>query len=123
MDAKAELADFVADRRDGDATGSYVEFLKGSFNVCFRISFSDGGQDVIIRFPKPGHTATTLRDEKVANEVQAIEYIRQHTTIPLPRVHSWGLTAESPQNLGPFIIMDYVNGTLLSTVLKNPIEK
>ncbi|UPK91555.1 hypothetical protein LCI18_002490 [Fusarium solani-melongenae] len=35
---------------------------------------------------------------------------------------SWGLTAESPQQLGPFIIMDYVEGMLLSTVLKQPTE-
>lgn len=79
--------------------------------------------DAIIRFPKPGHAATAWRDEKVTNEVQIMEYLRRNTDIPIPRVHSWGLVAESPQQLGPFIIMDYVNGTLLSTILKQPIEK
>ena len=34
----------------------------------------------------------------------------------------WGLTEESPQHLGPFIIMDYVDGTRLSTLLKQPTE-
>jgi hypothetical protein len=122
FDAKAELATFVASRREGGGAGRYVGFLKGSFNFSFRFSFSDGWPDTIIRFPKPGHTATALRDEKVANEVQIMEYLSQNTTIPLPRVHSWGLTAESPQQFGPFIIMDYVDGTLLSTVLKQPME-
>lgn len=122
FDARAELATFVATRRGG-GTGTYVEFLKGSFNFSFRYTFSDGRPDTIIRFPKPGHTAIAYRDEKVTNEVQVMEYLRQHTDIPIPRIHSWGLTADSPHNLGPFIIMDYVNGTLLSTILKQPDEE
>ncbi|KAJ5675436.1 hypothetical protein N7462_008333 [Penicillium macrosclerotiorum] len=123
FDSKDELAIFVAKHREGEKPGKYVDFLKGSFNFSFRFSFVDGRPDVIIRFPKPGHTATLYRDEKVANEVQVMEYLRQNTDIPIPRVHSWGLTAESPQHLGPFIIMDYVNGTLLSTVLKQPDQE
>ena len=35
---------------------------------------------------------------------------------------SWGLTEESPQQLGLFIIMYFINGTRLSTVLKQPTE-
>ncbi|PYH69939.1 uncharacterized protein BO88DRAFT_481367 [Aspergillus vadensis CBS 113365] len=105
FDARAELATFVATRREGRGTGSYVEFLEGSFNFGFRYTFSDGRPDTIIRFPKPGHTATAYRDEKVTNEVQL------------------GLTSDSPHNLGPFIIMDYVTGTLPSNVLKKPDEE
>ncbi|KAJ4177528.1 hypothetical protein NW759_017424 [Fusarium solani] len=122
FDAKVELATFVAARRGRGRATEYVGFLKGSFNFSFRFKFSDEGPDAIIRFPKPGHTATALRDEKVANEVQVMEYLSQNTTIPIPRVHSWGFTAESPQQFGPFIIMDYIEGTLLSTVLKQPME-
>lgn len=122
FDAKIELAEFVATRRGIGRATEYVGFLKGSFNFSFRFKFSDGGPDAIIRFPKPGHTATFLRDEKVANEVQIMDYLSQNTTIPLPRVYSWGFTAESPQQFGPFIIMDYVEGTLLSTFLKKPME-
>ncbi|RFU29784.1 hypothetical protein B7463_g6577, partial [Scytalidium lignicola] len=122
FDSKAELASFVASRREGNGSGKYVGFLKGSFNFSFRFNFSDGGPDAIIRFPKSGHTATALRDKKVTNEVQIMEYLSQHTTIPLPHVHSWDLTAESPQQFGPFIIMDYIDGLLLSTVLKQPTE-
>ncbi|KAI5863959.1 kinase-like domain-containing protein [Durotheca rogersii] len=120
LDAKVELATFVATRRGGGRATEYAGFLKGSFNFSFRFKFRDGGPDAIIRFPKPGHTATALRDEKVANEVEVMEYLRQNTTIPVPRVHSWGFTSESPQQLGPFIIMDYIQGTPLSTVLRQP---
>ncbi|KAL2023137.1 hypothetical protein VTK56DRAFT_3743 [Thermocarpiscus australiensis] len=126
LDAKAELARFVTSRRSGTQAGTgpgkYVGFLKGSFNFSLRFTFSDGGPDAIIRFPKPGHTAAAFRDEKIANEVQIMELFRQRTTIPIPRVHSWGLTAESPQQLGPFIIMDFVDGVRLSTLLKRPTE-
>lgn len=51
-----------------------------------------------------------------------MEFLRQNTTIPIPRVHCWGLTADSPHHFGPFIIMEYVEGKLLSTVLKKPME-
>ncbi|KAJ5328690.1 hypothetical protein N7452_009080 [Penicillium brevicompactum] len=108
-DLKAELAHFVAGRREGGGTGEYVAFLNGSFNVSLRFSFGDGQSDVIIRFPKPGHTATAYREEKVANEVQIMKYLHENTDIPIPHVHSRGLITDSPQHLGPFIIMDYVD--------------
>ncbi|KAJ5369298.1 uncharacterized protein N7496_009058 [Penicillium cataractarum] len=123
FDSRAALAVFVAGRREGGGTGKHVGILEGSFNFSFRLSFNDGRPDVIIRFPKPGHPATAYRDEKVVNEVQIMEYLRQTTDIPIPRVHSWGLITESPQQLGPFIIMDYVNGTLSSTILKQPDQE
>ncbi|KAJ8604142.1 hypothetical protein MRB53_041940 [Persea americana] len=47
---------------------------------------------------------------------------RQNTTIPIPRILSWGTTTDSPGHLGPFIIMDYVEGKLLSTILKKRTE-
>lgn len=61
-------------------------------------------------------------EEKLINEVRTIEYIRQNTTIPVPFVHSWGLASECPQQLGPFIIMDFVEGTLASRILQKPTE-
>lgn len=88
FDSRAELVIFVGGRGEGAGTGKYVGFLKGSFNFGFRFSFGDGRPDVIIRFPKPGHTATAYRDEKVVNKVQIMEYLRQNTDIPVPCVHS-----------------------------------
>jgi Phosphotransferase enzyme family len=120
--SRDEIVTFVAGRREEGKAGEFVRYLKGSFNLSLCIKFNDEGPDAIIRFPKPGHTATALRDEKVFNEVQFMKYLSQNTTIPLPRVIDWGLTEESPQQLGPFIIMDYVDGTRLSTLLKQPTE-
>lgn len=120
IDAKQEIVAFVDSRLNGGGAGQLVGYLKGSFNLCLHIGFGDRRQSALIRFAKPGHTI--WRDEKVTNEVRVLEYLSEHTTIPLPRVCCWGLTAESPQQLGPFIIMDFVNGTRLSTLLKTPTE-
>lgn len=120
--SKAEIATFVAHRRGGGGRGLFDGYLKGSFNLCICVKFDNGEQRAIIRFPKPGHTATAFRDEKVANEVRFMDFLSQNTTIPVPRVISWGLTEESPGQLGPFIIMEYVDGTRLSTILKQPAK-
>jgi hypothetical protein len=54
------------------------------------------------------------------NEVHFIEYLSENTTIPVPRVTSWGRTEESPQHLGPFIIMDFIPGERLTDILRQP---
>lgn len=120
LDSKTEISDFVASHQKRRGKGTFVGFLMGSFNLSCCFTFK-AGPDVIIRFAKPGLTA--LRDEKITNEVQIMEYLSQNTTIPIPCVHSWGLTAESPRQLGPFIIMDYMDGVNLETVLKQPGAK
>lgn len=58
----------------------------------------------------------------MTNKVLFIEYLREYTTIPLPCLRRWGLTEESPQQLGPVIIMNFINGIHLSTFLKEPTE-
>ena len=122
LDAKEEVVAFVDARLGGNGAGEYLGFAKGSFNLSFHIGFGGQRPSALIRFPKPGHTHTPWRTEKVENEVGIIEYLREHTTIPLPRIRCWGLTEESPQQLGPFIIMDFIEGTRLSTFLKQPTE-
>lgn len=88
-DAKQKIIDFVSSRREGHPVGEFDGYLKGSFNLSLVIRFDDGGPKAVIRFPKPGITATNLRDEKVKNEVQVLEFLREKTTIPVPRVVSW----------------------------------
>ncbi|KAL6712090.1 hypothetical protein ACN47E_003133 [Coniothyrium glycines] len=122
IDAKQEIVAFVASRRQGKPAGEFDCYLKGSFNLSLVVRFNDGGPKAVIRFPKPGHTATPLRDEKVRNEVQFLEFLGEKTTIPVPRVVSWGLAEDSPQHLGPFMIMDYIDGISLATILKQPTE-
>ncbi|KAF1841117.1 phosphotransferase enzyme family protein-like protein [Cucurbitaria berberidis CBS 394.84] len=122
LSAKDEIVAFVSSRRTGCPEGEFNGYLRGSFNFCISVRFNDGGPKAIIRFPKPGHTFTARREEKVKSEVQVLEYLREKTKLPVPRVTSWGLTHESPKNLGPFIIMDLVDGTSLTTLLRQPIQ-
>lgn len=120
IDTKDEIVAFVDYRLDGGGTGEFIGFLKGLFNLSLRIGLGHEHQSALIRFRKPGHT--TWRAEKVKNEVQIIEYLSQHTAIPLPHVRSWGMTEESPNQMGSFVIMDFIDGTRLSTILKQPTK-
>jgi hypothetical protein len=113
-----DIAAFVARCRNGGDAERIVHYYRGSFNICIHIKFKDAGPDAIIRLTKAGVTA--FRDEQVEKLVRAWGLIRQNTTLPLPRLISWGRTPERPRQLGPFIIMDYVDGTHLSDVLKKP---
>ncbi|KAF1961771.1 phosphotransferase enzyme family protein-like protein [Byssothecium circinans] len=115
---KAWLSKMI-DAKAGDF-GEFDKWLKGSFNLSLVVKFEDVKE--VIRFPKPGHTATCLRDEKVRNEIHVLEMLKEKTTIPVPRVLSWGTTAESLQQLGPFILMEYIEGVSLTTLLKQPTE-
>lgn len=117
-----EIVAFVDRRLGWGGAGTYGGVLKGSFNVSVIIKHGGSESSAIIRFPTPGRTYGPWRAEKVRNEVMVIEYLRQHTTIPLPNIRFWGLVEESPQELGPFIVMDLVSGTDLDDLLKQPTE-
>lgn len=51
-------------------------------------------------------------EEKVRNEVSIMQFLLEKTSaeipIPVPSVFRWGQTKESPSELGPFIIMNYI---------------
>ena len=60
-------------------------------------------------------------DEKVRYEVATMQYIAAKTTIPVPKIHHCGTSEENPLNLGPFIIMDYVEHDMnLSDLINDP---
>ncbi|KAF1847815.1 phosphotransferase enzyme family protein-like protein [Cucurbitaria berberidis CBS 394.84] len=120
LDAKEEIAAFVASRRPGHGA-EVLDWFQGSFNFCLQIMYNDGTPDALIRFPGPGHT--TFRDEKIENEVQVIQFLQENTTIPVPRLISWGRTEDSPQHFGPFIISDFVEGVALSDILRDPADR
>jgi hypothetical protein len=59
-------------------------------------------------------------DEKVAMEVAAIGLIRRETTIPVPKIEAWGVAAQNPLGLGPFIIMEVIqDGVSLNDLFKD----
>ncbi|KAH8706082.1 hypothetical protein GQ44DRAFT_819114 [Phaeosphaeriaceae sp. PMI808] len=72
----------------------------------------------MVRFSIVGNVCDELADEKVAMEVQVLNLIRQHTNIPVPRVKAWGRAVDNTLGLGPFIIMDLIEGVSVSTLFR-----
>lgn len=91
----------------------------GSYNVGLKFTFEDSSA-WLLRFPMAGRTHD---DEKVAMEVAAISLIRNNSTIPVPKVHAWGVAAENRLGLGPFIIMEFIEGGVgLNKLLRHSAE-
>lgn len=93
-------------------------FHHGAFNAGMKMVFSDGTA-WMVRFPRVGMVCDNYADEKVAKEVTALNLIRNRTTIPVPRVQAWGAATDNPLGLGPFIIMDFINGVSLNDILQD----
>lgn len=84
------------------------EYLSlGSFNCCYRLK----GLHSIIRFPIFSKSA--FRYEKTNDECMIMTYVSRCTSIPVPKL----LAAESC-DLGPYMVLSFVDGTRLSDHLK-----
>ena len=90
-------------------------FLNGSYNVCQKFLFEDG-TTLLLRFPRVKSISPNYADEKVAMEVEALSIIRERTTIPVPKIRAWGLTDANPLGLGPFILMEVIEGVCLNNI-------
>lgn len=88
----------------------------GSFNFSLRLHWEDGGEDWLIRFPLPGKSM--FLDEKVRREAMLVEFVGSRTEIPVPRVIAYGAAHENPTDLGPFIIMAWIEGRKMSEILR-----
>lgn len=116
-DVLQAIGRFVEKHRGGIAI-KLCNPLRGSFNTCVRVNFSDGGA-AMIRFPCPG--VVMFPEEKVRKEVATMRYIQENTSIPVPMVLHYGMADECPYNLGPFIIMEYVEHAYnLTDLFKEP---
>ncbi|KAJ9397541.1 hypothetical protein DTO282F9_5546 [Paecilomyces variotii] len=104
----------AAKHRQGTPVSASQPF-NGAFNVCYRVTYEDGYR-VIVRFAALGRV--TFRNEKVEDEVSIMNYLAQHTTIPIPRVLGHGKCA-----VGPYIVMTLVEGNPLSDYLRDPKQE
>ena len=83
---------------------------QGAFNRCYEVKIKDK-LTTIFRFPILGKVA--FPKEKVIDEVLIMKYVAKHTSIPTPR-----LISVSDSSWGPCIVMEFVEGELLSDSLK-----
>lgn len=98
-----------------------INIAGGSFNFCVQVRFDDG-VEWMLRFPIPGRVM--YPEEKTRQEVATMRFIKEKTNIPIPTVVAFGMGADNPLGLGPFIITEFVNGKPLSEVLQvNPPDQ
>lgn len=80
------------------------------------LHFCDG-TTWLLRMPIVGNVCDDYADEKVAVEVEVLSLLRDRN-IPVPSVITWGLRAANPLGLGPYIVMEFIQGVSISTLLR-----
>ena len=99
-----------------------LTFRSGGYNLGQRVIFDDG-TEWLVRLAQSASVADEYADEKIAVEVEALCLIRSQTDIPVPAVHKWGCVAANPLGLGPFIMMEFINGVSLEEILRENPKK
>ena len=115
---RASIADWVSTFRH-NLPSEIVDDACGSFNRSCRVRFEDGTQ-WMVRFAVPGRVMNG--DEKVSHEVATTQFVNEQTNIPTPSIIAWSLSHESALGLGPFIIMEFIEGEPLNTILQQHQE-
>ncbi|PBP16941.1 hypothetical protein BUE80_DR012316 [Diplocarpon rosae] len=106
-----------------DGLSGYLEggLIHGGYNVCQKVAFSDGTV-WLPRLPLVGNVCDEYADEKVAMEVEVLSLIRKNTAILVPDVKAWDLAVDNPLGLGPFIVMNFIEGVSLNHLLRKNKE-
>lgn len=118
FDSSLESISQLGGRFRGDSKCFLVSKHCGSFNFCVRMHWKDGGPDWLIRFPIPGKTV--FPEKKFSNKVATMKFIRERTSIPVPKVIAHGTAADNNTGLGPFIIMTWIEGKNMKELMQIP---
>jgi hypothetical protein len=109
------LAGKLASRHCPGTPVTASRLSNGAFNVCYRVTYENGHR-VLVRFTALGRVIA--RNEKVEDEVSVMNYVAQHTTIPVPKVLGYGKCA-----VGPYIVMSFIEGNTLSGYLRDSSQE
>ncbi|KAI2795233.1 hypothetical protein POX_a01838 [Penicillium oxalicum] len=90
--------------QNGGIGTDFAILSKGSYNISLQLK--DENEASVIRLSQPG--AVFFPEEKVVNEVAIMRFLIDKTSIPIPFIYQSGTKKESPLELSPFIIMDYI---------------
>lgn len=115
---ETDIAQWVSSFRD-NFPSELVDNRCGSFNWSCRIRFDDGLQ-WMVRFAVPGKIMDG--DEKVHREVNTMQFLKAKTKIPVPSIITWGYSCDNPLGLGPYIIMEFIDGLPLDEIIRQPID-
>jgi hypothetical protein len=111
------LTTWVSTFRSGMSC-SVVDYISGTFNLNCRVRFPDD-VEWIIRFPVSGRAMGDV-DAKVRHEVAVMRLVKSRTRVPVPEIVAWGPSYACPLELGPFIVMHYVEGRVLGRLMEIP---
>ena len=101
-------------------TATWVNPIRvGGYNNLFRLRV-ENSCDIMARLPQPA--MVQFPDEKILGEAATATFIALHTSVPIPRVLSYGRSNSDPL-VGPFIIIEYIeNCGTMSCALKAPTD-
>ncbi|KAI1144937.1 hypothetical protein F4825DRAFT_458021 [Nemania diffusa] len=100
------------------------QFSVGSFNLVRKIQFEDGVEWIVrLRMPPipgqgSGMASPTTRERMLLDlqsELATMEFVRQNTDIPIPRVYAYDLNDQNAVGC-PFSIIEYVDGNTAEEV-------
>ncbi|XWW94150.1 hypothetical protein V2A60_002092 [Cordyceps javanica] len=95
--------------------------IQGGYNICYFVEFAATGQKWTVRIPIHPCLAHDGRS-KLASEVTTMKFLGVHADIPIPTIRAYSLDgADNP--LSRYIIVDYIEGTQLSSVNIQLLEK
>lgn len=100
------------------SNGCLVETFSGSFNLVHILQLDEA--KMVIRIPISGQFGDLSGPVKEAleSQVQTINYIKEHTSIPVPEVFHLDTTANNEIG-APYIAMSYISGRTVSRLWFN----
>lgn len=111
MDGLCQLAAKSVNRPSSDVAG-ISKFAEGGFNRLLQITMTDGFK-LIARIPYPLFAPRGLC---LACEVATMDFVRQHTAVPVPTVYSYDPTREKEAGT-EYMFMELVDGVPLSEAM------
>ncbi|CAG7948626.1 unnamed protein product [Penicillium salamii] len=83
----------------------WPELLRTDGDICNEIGVFLSEEFSDLKWASFGFLSTG----EIRNEVSIMQFLLEKSPIPVPSIFRWGETKESPSDLGPFIIMNYIH--------------
>ncbi|KAM5444084.1 hypothetical protein MferCBS31731_000601 [Microsporum ferrugineum] len=107
-----KLCDLVASVvGNGISSVSKIDKMEGGFHKALLMTL-ENGIEVVAKIPCP-HAGLPMYS--TASEAAVLEFVRTHTTIPVPKVLAWSSDPKNPVG-AEYIIMEKAKGVQLHTV-------
>ncbi|TPX14899.1 uncharacterized protein E0L32_005008 [Thyridium curvatum] len=91
-----------------------------SSKTCLQeVTFCDGIK-WLVRLPLAGHVSPDYADEKLLWKSKPCHSSARTLPFLFPEIKYWGLAAANPLGLGPYIILDFIEGVPLDSILGDP---